>query len=1175
MRLASITLLLSCALVDGAAAATFLVTNTNDSGAGSLRQAILDSNAAGGSNTIEWSSVFGDMPSLSALPGLTSPVTFSVVDTTSNPNVQGALNLGSTLGVSGQIQLSGTLSGSGGISKSLGSTTLVLAGSNTYTGGTIASGFDSTIAIYRDNNLGAASSVLSLNNNARLAILADAVISRDITLDAGSHDLDTGGHNDVLEGAITGGQINKTGVGTMTVTGIISGATGIGVSQGYLVLTGSNTYSGFTAISAGATLGVYDDRNLGTSFISNQGGVLRMLGSTNITREYDTGILGYVGTFDTNGFDTTFSGQAFSTFTFIKGGSGTLAVTGDNGAFTGGFRVDEGFVVATSTSALGSGSLTLNGGGYAFATASSLANAVVLTSANGTLDDGGLGVAVTGSISGPGSLVKTGTGTLTLSGSNSYGGTTIEQGFLAAASSSSLGTGALTLDGGTFRTLAAISSFGQALVLGPSSGAIDTNGFDSTFAGGMTGSGRFTKTGVGTLTLTGPSSFSGGTTVDAGVLKGDASSLQGAIVNDATVEFAQGFDASYAGSMSGVGTLVKTGTGTLTLSGINSYAGGTTVSGGTLRGDTLSLQRAIINNASVEFFQDFDATYSGSMSGSGAFMKTGAGVLTLNGGNTYSGGTTISGGTLKLGAASGLFDGSDVSIGGQGTFDLNDLVKTLGDVTDSGVVALGTGRLNVNTLTGSGVLSLTIGGPASYGGITANSVTLSNLGLQLRLAAYTPPAGSTFTIVVATAVVGQFASFQQTSAAQSFTLIYGSSEVTVLAYSIPYARSAQNPNQAAVASALDLMRPAASGDLLAAIADLNALDAGSLRGALTQMGPSAYAAVAGMTAPAASAHSTAVSERLTALRSGSPSPYSYARVEGKQWYPGLSLASGPGDVENGLTAPRGSRWGYFGTLLGAAGRLDADAAPGYAFNDAGAGFGADYRLDEQTAAGLTMAYVRSHSDVDDGGGTVDGDSLRWGFYGTRAGELGHVDLYAGSAEDFYESHRSIAALGRTADASPRGRELNAKAAGGLDLRGEKTIWSPTIALMYDHQRIGAFSEHGAGAVDLDVARQSADSLRTSAGLVARRTQGTWKPFLSAAWQHEWHDPERSIDARFAEGAGPGFSVRTPSPGRDAALVGAGVEAALTRSLTAHAGYDGEYRARYTRHALTAALKLRY
>ncbi len=108
------------------------------------------------------------------------------------------------------------------------------------------------------------------------------------------------------------------------------------------------------------------------------------------------------------------------------------------------------------------------------------------------------------------------------------------------------------------------------------------------------------------------------------------------------------------GSGGGTGArLVKTGTGTMTLSGANTYTGGTTISAGALQignGGTIgSVLGNITNNAALIFNRSDAVTFGGAIGGSGTLVKTGLGVLTLTGTNTYTGGTTINSGLLQLG----------------------------------------------------------------------------------------------------------------------------------------------------------------------------------------------------------------------------------------------------------------------------------------------------------------------------------------------------------------------------------------------------------------------------------------------------------------------------------------------------------------------------------------------
>jgi len=117
-------------------------------------------------------------------------------------------------------------------------------------------------------------------------------------------------------------------------------------------------------------------------------------------------------------------------------------------------------------------------------------------------------------------------------------------------------------------------------------------------------------------------------------------------------------------------SLAKSGSGNLTLGGANTYSGGTTISAGRLIGTSSSLQGAVTNNAALEFAQSSNGTYSGNINGSGSFTKSGTGTLTLTGNNTYTGATTVSAGKLVINgnvSASSTSVSSGATLGGIGT----------------------------------------------------------------------------------------------------------------------------------------------------------------------------------------------------------------------------------------------------------------------------------------------------------------------------------------------------------------------------------------------------------------------------------------------------------------------------------------------------------------------------
>lgn len=295
-------------------------------------------------------------------------------------------------------------------------------------------------------------------------------------------------------------------------------------------------------------------------------------------------------------------------------------------------------VIETSTilESYGSGAVNMDGG-IARATASIAnffqgldAGEVKLLAGGGFFDTQSYNVGVAGVLAGVGSFTKLGAGTLTLSGANTHeGGTIVNAGLVQFSSLDSLGSGAVTLDGGGLRwaTGNTVDVSARLGALGSGGATFDTNDNNVTLSSVLTGSGGLIKTGLGTLTLEGTNTYSGGTTVNAGTLHGSAASLQGAIINNATVAFGQTAAGAYTGVMSGTGAIIKLGAGTLSLSTDNTYTGSTTVSEGTLKltGNSRSPAFAIASGATFEFGAAIDYAVDTLFTGAGTLRKTGAG----------------------------------------------------------------------------------------------------------------------------------------------------------------------------------------------------------------------------------------------------------------------------------------------------------------------------------------------------------------------------------------------------------------------------------------------------------------------------------------------------------------------------------------------------------------------
>ncbi|ECD4121233.1 autotransporter outer membrane beta-barrel domain-containing protein [Salmonella enterica subsp. enterica serovar Agona] len=406
---------------------------------------------------------------------------------------------------------------------------------------------------------------------------------------------------------------------------------------GTLILNAENTYTGSTTISEG-TLIATNVEALGTGNVTD-----------NATLEMNTG----------GDFDNAISGSG----QVVKSGDETLTLSGAN-SYTGGTTISGGTLVASNVEALGTGDIT--------------DNATLELNAGGDFAN---------NIGGTGSVVKSGDKTLTLSGSNTYtGGTTISGGTLVASNVEALGTGDVT-DNATLE--------------------LNTGG---DFDNAISGSGQVVKSGDKTLTLSGINSYTGGTTISGGTLVASNVDALGSgdVTDNATLELNTGGD--FDNAIGGTGSVVKSGDKTLTLSGANSYTGGTTISGGTLVASNVEALGSgdVTDNATLELNTGGD--FANNIGGTGSVVKSGDKTLTLSGTNSYTGGTTISGGTLVA-----------TSVEALGT----------GDVTDNATLALNTGGDFINNIGGTGRVeksgdqTLTLSGANSYtGGTLISSGTL-------------------------------------------------------------------------------------------------------------------------------------------------------------------------------------------------------------------------------------------------------------------------------------------------------------------------------------------------------------------------------------------------------------------------------------------------------------------
>ena len=647
----------------------------------------------------------------------------------------------------------------------------------------------------------------------------NAIISNVIDLEANLNIVGNGSGTLTLAGDLTGtGDVTKTGTHT-------------------LLLAGPNTFSGLFTM-AGGTLLVGDNGAFGANTLRLNSGTIASANSS--TRQLanqlviagnpifgqssgGTGELDFQGGINLGNVNsrvltvnnplTRFTGVV-SNGGFTKQGTGTLVLESAN-TLAGGITLAAGALLVGDTAALGTGNVNINGGTLASsdATAYTLTNSMVV-GGNFTLgqSSGGTGVLTLGSnlnfgfssrtitvdnsqgiISGNiqnGQLVKSGTGTLLLSGNNTFDiGVVLNAGTLLIGSATALDTEAMTINGGTIassdgtaRAIANDVTVNADFIMGQSVGGTGALNFGGVFSlgggirqitvanatdtiSGVVDNGGIIKLGSGTLILSGANSFVDGLAIDAGIVSisddtnlGDVNSpvtingttlratgnvsmaperLVTVTASGATVEVTSINTMTQGGVWDGTGNLTKTGAGLLVLSNFNTaFTGKITVNNGTLSvsntmglgatpgvavADQLTLNggalrwtqtgtnaatRGILLGAShgtIEVNSGVNFTNESVISGAGNLIKDGAGTLSLRPGaatgNIYTGKTVVRGGQLNVtnqnafGPAPGAFTADLITVS-------NDAMLVAAGNVDLGVnrgltIGAGGGRLSV------------------------------------------------------------------------------------------------------------------------------------------------------------------------------------------------------------------------------------------------------------------------------------------------------------------------------------------------------------------------------------------------------------------------------------------------------------------------------------------------
>ena len=659
--------------------------------------------------------------------------------------------------------------------------TLVLGGANTQLHAVICFGgvlSASTISDSGTSNIGDSSSTqLSVQNGATFQYTGSTAVTTGRKLDMswaiGQHgNTASGGTFDITNasGSLTftdtTGTLNhnltKTGAGALSITNAINNESGsvltqVTVNQGVLTHNGAGNYSGGTTLSGGMFL-IGNNSALGTGSVTLNGGTLsqdsganqRTIANNIIITGTNNSLISLAGV---NGLTLNGNITGTGTVTDSSGGAHKLFLGGDNSGFQGTFVLGDG-----ATSCLNAGSAASANATWTFSTAatsSMVINAEAAASTTttyhlGALSDGGnpthayieddnnnngstavfeIGALGTNTTFGgifrdswstgnsKVAVTKVGTGTLTLTGANTYTGTTtVSAGALQLGNNSALGTGSVTLNGGTLsqdsganqRTIA-----NSIVITGANNSLISLAGANGlTLNGNITGTGTVTDNSGGSHKL---------------FLGGDNSGFQGTFVlGDGATSC---LNAGSAASANATWTFSTAATSSMVINAEAAASTTTTYHLGALS-DGGNPTHAYIeddnnNNGSTAVFEigalGTNTTFGGIFRDSWstgnskvAVTKVGTGTLTLTGANTYTGTTTVSAGALQLGNNSALGTAS-VTLNGGALSQYGTSQRTIAN----NIVITGTN----NSLTSlAGVNGLTLNGNITgTGTVTDNS----------------------------------------------------------------------------------------------------------------------------------------------------------------------------------------------------------------------------------------------------------------------------------------------------------------------------------------------------------------------------------------------------------------------------------------------------------------------
>lgn len=941
----------------------------------------------------------------------------------------------------------------------------------------------------------------------------------------------------IQDGAAATG-LTKAGSGILTLSGTSSYSGATTVSQGTLAIGNSAALSGASnvTVSAGATLTISDSAAFAAANSLAGGGTVN-IGPT--TGAGSLTLQGNVG--------TTFSGRFAGNGSLFLANANQLTLTGTGGSSgtiggdlqlsccdTVGLTVD-----GTSLTVLGQiEGLTLSSG--------------TLTVTNG----GKLTVGPTeGDLAVEGLMTITGAGsTVTVNGLTEIG---------------NFGAGSLVISGGgrlnSLTDAEVNADFGSPTATVTGAGSIWAIAGSLVVGGGFGGGAGFlTVADGGRVTVGGDmlisDLFDGSTLV---TVKGAGSTVAVAgqlLVGSAdgsslgTLTIADGGSVTAASALVGSGSTLNLGTGGLA---------------GSILTPTLENDGAIVAN-----FTDA-LTLSANISGSGSLTKLGTGKLTLSGANTYTGDTTVNAGELSLtGRVAGnvIVNNGGVLSGG-GTIGGN--LNVGGTLAPGGSIGTLTVIGNYTQAAGSAYL-VEVNAAGQSDLVRAGSATLQGGVVTVQPQAGTYRRTTVYAIVGTTGTVnGTYAGVASSQARLVPTLSYGANGVTLSLFNLDATYGSPNftPNQNATAGALNQANAGATGDFSTVLNALSNLDPASLARALDAIGGQAYAGFGTVNAQTLLTFMDNFQHQAGGGRT--------AGVSAAQGGTYMALAEAC-DIACDTVTP--ARWGAWGGGVGAFGTVAGNInSPGVTYNLGGFAAGLDRRFGDSFKAGFATGFSAASLYPQAASGFGTSNTLQFALYGEYAEGPVYLDALAGYAHADNRMSRPIVIPGlpyRVAQGYTTANQFFGQLEAGYRLDVAPRFGgfvTPFARLQGSTSTQNGFSESGADSLNLNVAQQTTDTLRSVLGAqLGAGIDTAWQSKLNLlfriGWSHDYADLTRPVTAAFAGAPALSFTTQGAVAPRDGVVLGLAANTAVGESTSLYFRYDGNLAGGNTNHVLSAGLR---